>query len=164
MDIALRLGPLADSSLKLRPLGMSRRVLVASPAYLEQHGCPGTTEALAGHEGIRMSNIAGSEALALEGPDGKLHRVPIGGRLRINHGLAAREALLAGRGIGPAPIWLVDDLLTEGRLETVLPDHVPAPVPLNMLIVPERADVARVRLLAEFLANEIGHLPGIRRP
>jgi len=163
VDIALRLGPLTDSSLKLHSLGMSRRVLVASRAYLERHGRPETTAALAEHEGIRMSNIAGSEALALEGPDGKLHRVPVGGRLRIDHGLAAREAFLAGRGIGPAHIWLVDDLLAEGRLETVLPDHVLAPVPLNMLIVPERADVARVRLLAEFLASEMGNLPGIKR-
>ena len=118
---------------------------------------------LAALEGIRMSNIAGSDALTLDGPDGSTQLASIKGRLRVDHGLAAREAYLAGRGIGPAHIWLVDDLLSDGRLETILPDHTPAAVPLNMLIVPERAGIARVRLLVEFLADEILKVPGIEK-
>lgn len=110
-----------------------------------------------------MSNVAGSDALTLEGPDGEAHLVPFGGRLRVDHGLAAREAYLAGRGIGPTHLWLVDDLLSEGRLEPVLPDYAPPPMPLNMLIVLERADIARVRLLVGFLAGEVLNIPGIDR-
>ncbi|MCX8995711.1 LysR family transcriptional regulator [Rhizobiaceae bacterium BDR2-2] len=163
VDIAIRLGPLADSSMKLRALGHSRRILVGAPDYLARHGRPTTPEELATLEGIRMSNIAGSDTLALEGPDGESHVVPFGGNLRVDHGLAAREAYLAGRGIGPAHLWLVDDLLSEGRLETILPDYAPPSVPLNMLIVPERAGIARVRLLVEFLAGEVLRIPGIRR-
>lgn len=163
VDIAIRLGPLTDSSMRLRTLGLSRRILVGSPEYLARHGRPETPEDLANVEGIRMSNIAGSDTLALEGPNGKAHAVPFGGHLRVDHGLAAREAYLAGRGIGPAHLWLVDDLLAEGRLETILPDHAPSPVPLNMLIVPERAGIARVRLLVEFLAREVLGIPGIER-
>lgn len=63
----------------------------------------------------------------------------------------------------PAHLWLVDDLLAEGRLEAILPTHAPPPVPLNMLIVPERAGIARVRLLVEFLAGEALTFPGIDR-
>lgn len=163
VDVAIRLGPLADSSMRLRTLGLSRRILVGSPDYLARHGRPATLEELASVEGIRMSNIAGSDTLALEGPNDKTHAVPFGGRLRVDHGLAAREAYLAGRGIGPAHLWLVDDLLSEGRLETILPEHAPPPVPLNMLIVPERAGIARVRLLVEFLATEVLGIPGIER-
>jgi Transcriptional regulator len=163
VDIAIRLGPLADSSMKLRALGVSRRILVGSPDYLARHGRPTTPDQLTGLECVRMSNIAGSEMLALEGPDGKHHAVPFDGRLRVDHGLAAREAFLAGRGIGPAHIWLVDDLLSDGRLETIPPDYAPPPVPLNMLIVPERAGIARVRLLVEFLAEEVPGIPGIER-
>lgn len=160
-DMALRLGPLDESSMKRRSLGRSRRVLVAAPDYLARHGRPRTPEDLAGLEGIRMSNIAGSETLVLEGPDGSRHAVPFAGRLQVNHGLAAREALAAGRGFGPTHVWLVDDLLAQGRLEPILPDYVPVPTPLNMLIVPERAGIARVRLLIEFLAGAITRLPGI---
>lgn len=161
VDIALRLGPLADSGLKLRPLGRCRRLLVAAPAYLAAHGHPATAAALAAHEGIRMASVAGSDLLALRGPDGTVHAVPFGGRLRLDHGLAAREAFLAGRGLGPTHQWLVQDLLDDGRLQVVLPDHALPAVPLNMLILPERAGIARVRLVADFLGAAIGRIPGI---
>lgn len=160
-DLAIRLGPLNDSSLKLRRLGVSRRLLVASPAYLATHGRPLIPDHLSAHEGIRMSNVSGSDRIVLRGPDGKEHAAVFGGRLRVDHGLAAREALLAGRGLGPAHRWLVDDLLADGRLDSVLPDYTLPPVPLNMLIVPERAAVARVRLLAAFLTEQIGRIPGL---
>lgn len=164
IDIALRLGPLADSSMKLKALGQSHRLLVAAPSYLAVRGRPAHPHDLSGHEGVRMSNIAGSDVLALQGPDGKRHAVPFAGRLRIDHGLAAREALLAGRGIAPAHRWLIDDLLAAGRLEAILPDYVLPSVALSMLIVPERANVARVRLLIDFLAEQIAGIPGIEKP
>lgn len=163
VDIALRLGPLADSSMKLRKLGESRRLLVAAPAYLAARGRPVTPQELADHEGIRMSNVAGSDMLALQGPGGERHAVPFGGRFRVDHGLAAREALVAGRGIAPAHRWLVDDLLAAGRLEPILPDYALPTVPLSLLIVPERAGIARVRLLADFLVQQIDAIPGIER-
>lgn len=161
VDIAIRLGPLTDSSLKLHPLGESTRLLVAAPAYLAARGRPEKPGDLARHNVIRMSNVAGSEMLTLVGPDGKTYAVPVTGDLRVDHGLAAREAFRAGRGIGPAHRWLVDDLLKRGELEPLLPDHALTPTPLNMLIVPERAKVARVRLLIDDLVKEVSTLPGI---
>lgn len=161
VDIAIRLGPLTDSSLKLHPLGESRRLMVAAPAYLREHGRPEKPEDLTHHNVIRMSNIVGSETLALTGPDGRTHAVPVAGNLRVDHGLAAREAFRAGRGIGPAHRWLVDDLLESGELEPLLPHHTLPPTPLNMLILPERAQIARVRLLIDELNKEVRALPGI---
>jgi DNA-binding transcriptional LysR family regulator len=164
VDIALRLGPLTDSSMKLRALGSSARLLVAAPDYLKARGRPTAPQDLSAHEGIRMSNVAGSDTLTLEGRGGERHAVSFGGRLRVDHGLAAREALVAGRGIAPAHRWLVDDLLAAGRLEAILPDYALPTVPLSMLIVPERAGIARVRLLVDFLAGQIGGIPGIEPP
>ncbi|MDF2995333.1 MAG: LysR family transcriptional regulator [Xanthobacteraceae bacterium] len=164
VDIALRLGPLTDSSMKLRALGQSRRLLVAAPDYLAGRGRPSAPQELSRHDGIRMSNVAGSDTLILQGPGGERHSVPIGGRLRVDHGLAAREALIAGRGIAPAHRWLVDDLLAAGRLEVILPDYALPSVPLSLLIVPERAGIARVRLLVDFLVERIGGIPGIEKP
>ena len=161
VDIALRLGPLSESSARLRVLGQSRRLLVASPLYLAAAGRPTVPDDLSRHEGIRMSNVAGSDVLAIEDPSGEPHVLPFTGRLRIDNGLAAREALVAGRGIALAHRWLVDDLLKSGVLEALLEDHVFASVPLSMLIVPERAGVARVRLLIEYLAEHIPTLPGL---
>lgn len=164
VDIALRLGPLTDSSMKLRVLGQCRRLLVAAPGYLAAQGRPTIPQDLSAHEGIRMSNVAGSGTLALQGPDGEYHAVPFGGRLRVDHALAVREALVAGRGIAPAHQWLVDDLMADGRLEAFMLDYTLPPVPLSMLIVPERANIARVRLLLDFLAEQIGGIPGIEKP
>ncbi|WP_160000018.1 LysR family transcriptional regulator [Roseomonas sp. 18066] len=161
VDLALRLGPLADSGLKLRPVGQCRRILVAAPAYLAAHGRPSRPAELAAHQGIRMANVAGSEVLSLRGPDGTVQSVPFGGRLRVDHGLAAREAFRAGRGLGPTHRWLVADLLADGQLEEILPDYRLPPVPMSLLIQPERAGIARVRLLADFLAGEIRRIPGI---
>jgi DNA-binding transcriptional LysR family regulator len=164
VDIALRLGPLTDSSMKLRPFGESRRLLVAAPDYLAARGVPSVPQDLSGHEGIRMSNITGSDILSLQGPDGERHVVPFAGRFRIDHGLAAREALVAGRGIAPAHHWLVDDLLEAGQLKAILPNYSLPSVPLSMLIVPERAGIARVRLLIDFLTDRISRIPGIEQP
>jgi len=164
VDVALRLGPLTDSAMKLRGFGQSRRLLVAAPNYLAARGRPTVPQDLSAHEGIRMSNVAGSDTLVLQGSGGENHAVSFGGRLRVDHGLAAREAMLAGRGVAPAHRWLVDDLLASGRLEAILPDYSLPSVPLSLLIVPERAGIARVRLLIDFLAEQIGRIPGIETP
>lgn len=163
VDIALRLGPLADSSLKLHYLGDSTRLLVASPTYLVAHGRPQKPQELTAHNVIRMANVAGSDTLVLTDPNGKNQSVPVNGNLRVDHGLAAREAFRAGRGIGPAHRWLVDDLLAAGELEPLLPGYELTSTPFNMLIVPERAKVARVRRLIDYLVEQAARLPGITR-
>jgi DNA-binding transcriptional LysR family regulator len=163
VDIAVRLGPLVDSSMKLRSLGESQRVLVASPAYLRRRGKPKVPSDLSDHQGIRMSNIAGSDVLTLRAPTGVAHAVPFAGSFRVDHGLAAREAVLAGRGIAPAHRWLVADLLAANRLKVLLPEYTLPAVSLSLLIVPERSAIARVRLLVDFLIARIGEIAGIVR-
>ncbi|ASR07407.1 LysR family transcriptional regulator [Rhizobium leguminosarum] len=162
VDVALRLGPLADSAMKLHALGESHRLLVGAPTYLSAHGRPERPADLSRYETVIMSNVAGSDQLVLSSPDGASLMIPVSGKLRVDHGLAARKALAAGRGIGPAHLWLVHDLLDDGQLEVLLGDYRPAPVPVSLLIVPERAAIARVRLLVDFLVAEISRLPGIR--
>lgn len=161
VDVALRLGPLADSSMKLHHLAESKRLLVAAPGYLGVHGRPSQPADLAAHNVIRMSNVAGSKTMAFVGPDGSRHTVSVKGDLKVDHGLAAREAFRSGRGVGSAHRWLVDDLLATGELEVLLPDHSLPTTPLNMLMVPERAKVGRVRLMVDYLAEHIRRLPGM---
>ena len=164
MDVAIRLGPLPESSLQRKAVGRSRRILVASRRYLADHGRPERPDDLSRHPTIRMSNVAGSDTLCLYGPDGTTTRVPVGGRLLVDHGLAAREALAQGRGIATAHVWLVDDLLAEGAIDHVLPDYVPEPVPLSILVVPGRIRIRRVRLVVDALVAALTELPGIDGP
>lgn len=161
VDLAIQIGRLVDSEMKLRPLGEVQPILVAAPAYLEKHGRPLRPEDLETHEMIRKTNIAKSNQLSFTDRDGEVHVATFEGRFRVDHGLAAREALIAGRGISPVPRWLVDDLLVNGQLEQLLPDYSLPATPLNMLIVPERASVARVKLLKDFLAENVSTIPGV---
>ena len=163
-DVAIRLGPLAESSLQRKAIGRSRRILVASRGYLADHGRPQHPADLSRHLAIRMSNVAGSDTLCLHGPDGATARIPVGGNLLVDHGLAAREALAQGRGIAVAHVWLVDDLLAADAIEQVLPDHAPEPVPLSILVVPGRIRIKRVRLVVDALAAALTELPGLDRP
>ena len=110
---------------------------------------------------IRRTNIPKSDELTLADEQGQAHTVPVTPRLRVDQGLAAREALIANRGVAPVPQWLVDDLLESGQLELVLPGYSCPPTPLFMLIVPERADVTRVKLMRDYLASQITSIPGV---
>ncbi len=161
VDIAVRLGPLADSSLKVRRLGGSERVLVASPTYLDLHGRPKTPADLIGRAGVRMTNVAGSDTLVLIGKSGERHTIPFEQRLTVDNGMAARAAFLAGRGLGPIHRWLAADHLADGTLERVLPAFSMPPTPLHLLLLPERASITRVRRLADFLAAELPKVPGL---
>ncbi|MFT3691714.1 MAG: LysR family transcriptional regulator [Kofleriaceae bacterium] len=166
-DLAVRLGPLTDSSLKVRALGTSERILVASPAYLAAHGRPKTPADLVGHLGVRMAHVAGSETLVLipmsGSRSGEPITLPFEQRLTLDNGLAARAAFLAHRGLGPAHRWLIADLLANGSLEHVLPGYRVPGVPLHVLIVPERAAITRVKKLTDYLATELARVPGLAR-
>jgi DNA-binding transcriptional LysR family regulator len=161
VDLAVRLGPLDDSSMKLKQVGQSHRVLVASRGYLEKNGTPGSVEDLARHQSIRMINVAGSERLRLTDVDGDAKTVRLSGRLTVDHGLAAREAVRQGQGIAACHVWLVDDLLASGEVERVLPTVSLEPVPLSILYVPARARVARVRKVIDELAMRLSAVPGV---
>ena len=160
-DIAIRLGTLADSSIQRKHVGASHRILVASRDYLERHGTPASPDDLRHHRTIRMSNVADSGMLALRGPDQNTVTSPFGNQLLLDHGLAAREAIAQGRGIAPAHLWLVDDLLESGVVGRVLPDYAPEPVPLSILAVPGRLRIQRVCLLVNELVTFLRGLPGI---
>jgi DNA-binding transcriptional LysR family regulator len=162
IDITLRLGPLMDSSLKLRMLGKSQRMLVAAPDYLAARGRPLIPEDLSAHEGIRMSNIAGSDTLDLTGPAGSAIRCRSGASPHRPWSRGARSPC-GGTRHCTRHQWLIDDLLTAGRLERVLPGYALPHVPLSMLIVPERTGIARVRLLAGFIAEQISGIPGFNQ-
>ena len=159
-DIAIRLGPLADSTMQRKAIGHSRRLLVASRDYLAERGRPLEPADLEQHDFIRMSNIAGSETLLLR-DRGTPVEVPVSGPLLVDHGLAAREAVVQGRGIAAAHLWLIDDLLASGAIEVVLPGLAPEPVALSILTVPGRTRIARIRASVDMLARSLAGLPGV---
>ncbi len=132
VDLAVRIGELPDSTMLARRVGRVRTVLVASPAYLDEHGAPRTVDQLPKHACI--SFLGTSPALDRWTFDRRT--VAITPRLAVNTGQAAIDAALAGLGIVRVLSYQVDRFVAAGRLRVLLESAEPPPVPVSVLSLP----------------------------
>lgn len=155
IDLAIRVGPLFDSSLVARKLGNYKRLTVASQAYLDEFGEPKTLEDLKQHSCIVFTLLTtGNKWQYFE--KGELKKVRVKGRISTSSPDTMREAALQGFGIAVAPTWLVQDSVDDGSLKAILTDYMPTPMELNA-IYPERHYVpAKVHALIDHLRENIG--------
>lgn len=159
-DLAIRIGALDDSSLIARRLASNRRLLCASPAYLERHGRPRAPADLAQHECVLLTGRHGrQDTWRLTDRRGREHVVRVQGRFETTLGELVRDAALAGQGIALHSHWHVHEELREGRLEAVLPDYT-LPESAIWAVMPQRRLVPpRVRAFVDFLAARLGEVP-----
>ncbi len=120
IDVALRLGKLADSSLGARTLGVNPWVLVASPAYLRQHAAPRRPADLKEHATLIYSSVQGTDLWRLQPAGGEPVSVPVTGRLRSNNLSALLAAARAHMGIAALPRYVAHESLQAGRVVEVL--------------------------------------------
>ncbi|MDM8355806.1 LysR family transcriptional regulator [Pandoraea communis] len=154
IDLAIRFGNLADSSLIARPLAPNFRVLCASPAYLKRFGVPNHPNELIHHQCI----LIGNHARAVWTFDGEEHlAVQIIGTFLTNDGSAAHTLALEGAGIARKSIWDVGDEIANGRLKRVLPAFAIPAAPLNAIYPTGRHLAPRVRALVEFLGDRLSN-------
>jgi len=160
LDIAVRIGALADSSLVARRVGQVRRMLVASPAYLARYGVPVTLADLADHAVIVTASFpAGREwRLFEEGREKIVRLVP---RLTVNQVEAALLAAREGLGIARAQSYQVIEDLAAGHLVRVLPHAEPPPAPVHLLVPAGRHRPARVRVFLDFAAAALAQIPAL---
>ncbi|MBN9089001.1 MAG: LysR family transcriptional regulator [Reyranella sp.] len=151
-DLALRMGELDDSSLKVKRVAVFERILCASPAYAAEHGVPADPEGLKGHACIAIRPEAAT--WELQGPDGR-RRVPISWRLCTNNIAAVRAAALDGAGIAEMPLHLVGDDLVAGRLVHVLKQWPPVATALSALFPAGARTAPAAKAFVEFLAMEL---------
>src|SRR5918999_4111231 len=118
-DLAVRIADLADSSLAARKLAPNRRVVCASPAYLERHGAPHAPEDLVRHNCLTTTDFAMN--WDYRGPDGKAGSVRVGGRYCCDNWEVLREWALAGVGVGLKSPWDVRRPLEDGSPLSPLP-------------------------------------------
>lgn len=159
-DLAIRIGELADSSLKARKLAPVRCVLAASPAFLDRVGRPSSPEDLPGDCCLRYTIGNSVWNLEREGDPGKVlvqHRAA--GPLRVNNGDMIREALLAGAGIASLPTFIIGEDLRSGALERVLPEWCVSTIGMYAVYPPGKVLSAKVRLLIDLLAERFGPVP-----
>jgi DNA-binding transcriptional LysR family regulator len=148
-DCAVRIGALADSSLVSVRLGDMRRVVVASPEYLQRRGVPRTPQDLTAHECLSLGQQQRGWTLV----DAK--RMPVNtklaGQLACNDGAVLRDWALAGRGLAWRSLWEVGEDLRSGRLLSVLDDYAAPPLGIHALYPQRRQLPLRLRLFIDFL-------------
>ncbi len=163
LDVAIRIGRLADSSLLARRVGEVRQMLVASPSYLAARGSPRTPADLADHDAI----FSASRPVPIEWRFRDATRtriVRLAPRLLVNEVEAALVAARLGRGIATALSYQVAEDLAAGTLIRLLPDHEPPPVPVQLVTPGGRHMAPRVRAFLDHAAQSLGTLGAIRPP
>ncbi|ADX44202.1 transcriptional regulator, LysR family [Paracidovorax avenae ATCC 19860] len=156
-DCVLRTGAVVDASLVARPLGPARLVNCASPAYLRVHGTPQTLDDLGDHRLVHFVNTLGARSGGFEAVvDGTLAAIPMQGALTVNNAEAYIAGCLAGLGIIQVPRLGVVDLLAQGALVEVLPQHAAPPMPLTLMYANRRNLPRRVRAVMDWLAEVVG--------
>ncbi|OBY25155.1 LysR family transcriptional regulator [Leisingera sp. JC1] len=159
-DLALRSGPLTDSSMKGRKLSDDPRFLVASPSYLEQRGTPRVPAELAGHDYISWSSLAQRHFIHRDGTTATITPQDMRCQLILDDGDAQREATLAGLGISTNSLWSVAHEIKRGRLVRVLPEWRSNDHSVLWLLYP-RSNVLtpKTRIFIDFLIEKLGNRP-----
>lgn len=150
IDLAVRVGPLHDSSLVARRFASMSLLLCASPAYLAQRGEPATLRALERHDAVlfRLPSTGRDRPwqFSQRGQAVTLHPRS---QVRLNDGEAIVQAALLGLGVAQLPDHIVGDELRAGRLVELLPSLRPAPMPISAVYPSQRLLPPRVRVVLE---------------
>jgi DNA-binding transcriptional LysR family regulator len=154
LDLALRVGEIADSSLVIRRSWTAERVVVAAPSYVERHGTPSVPADLERHTCIVHDVGADSDVWTFVMPEGP-QKVRVSGGFLANDSRAVRQAAEIGYGIGLLPLLEVLDDLRSGELVCLL-SGFPAPGIPACLVYPSRRHLApRTRLVMEFVFDQV---------
>lgn len=149
-DLAIRIMRAKGGTVVARQLAKDRTVIVASPAYLEEHGTPLVPADLLRHRCAHYANLP----LALEWRfRGEV--IPVKPRFSCNDGLVLREAALLGHGLVITPSYMVAKDLDDGRLQVVLDDARRADVGIYAVLPDGRNLSKRARVLVDFLAKRL---------
>jgi DNA-binding transcriptional LysR family regulator len=158
-DLALRISRLEDSSLIARRLAPVRRVTVASPAYLQQHGRPMTPQQLVAHQGLMYTHAPKGAYWKFQGKANRSVSVDVPLRARINNGDALMDAAIAGLGISILPTFIVAEAVRRGELVVILQDYPCHEISLHAVYPPPRYQPQRLRTFVDFLAARYGDRP-----
>ncbi|MFO1315812.1 MAG: LysR family transcriptional regulator [Burkholderiales bacterium] len=148
LDVGVRIGALADSSLVAVPVGTMRRVVCASPAYLRAHGVPRVPDDVRTHAAVRFAGVTpGSDWRFRVGR--RTVAVPVTSRLVCNQVDAAVAACIDGVGLGTFLSYQVAAAVAERRLRYVLEPFEPEPVPVSVIYPHARLPSTNVRAFVD---------------
>lgn len=157
IDVAIRIGHLDDSNLIGVKLAANRRVVVASPSYLERYGTPRTPDDLATHQCLTFGRYGNQSRGWLFAITGKVEAVRVPGSMECNDGAVLHDWALAGHGLAWRSMWEVRKDLETGRLVSVLDDFAAPDNAIYAVFAQRRHLALRVRMFIDFLKHTYGN-------
>ena len=155
IDLAIRIGPLEDSSLIAKKIGSSPRIVVASPEYLVKHGRPKKPADLIKHSCLFYSLQKSPDLWYFNSTQEGDESIRVDGRVKASSPDAVCDATLEGLGISILGEWYVREHIKKGRLIKILPDFKPTAYDIHA-VYPERRFVPqKVKRMIEFIADKI---------
>lgn len=151
VDLAIRIGRLADSALGARYLGLNPWIVAASPAYLERCGTPRTPEELGRHDALIYSTVQGDARWPFSASDGQARSVEVRGPLRSNNLSTLLLAARSDLGIAALPCYVAQDALANGALVQVLADFNLPAQEIHAVFPSPRLVPAKVTALIDWL-------------
>ena len=158
-DVALRLGSSMPGDQIARKLGVSPRMLVASPDFLGRKGVPRQPADLSELPFVGWTTDFEASTLRLNGPAGAVE-MQMAPRLQLSCGILVREAVCDGVGIGQLPLWIVADSLSEGRLVSLLPGRQCPPQDVYAVYPSRKYLPQRVKMFLDFVSERIQQAQG----
>lgn len=158
IDVALRIAQLENSSLISKRVGQVRRIVVASPDYLKQHGTPRKPEDLARHQAVLFVNQASGPAWRFQRKDETPQSIRIPHRLEVNRAEVAITMAVEGKGITRILSYQAASELKDGSLVRLLKSYEMPPLPVQLVYPSARLLAPRVRAFLDFAAARISRL------
>lgn len=156
IDVAIRMGKLADSTLGARHLGMNPWVLVASARYLKKHGAPRRPADLSGHNALIYSSVQGDDVWRLQSPRREPLTVPVTGRLRSNNLSAVLAAARAHLGIAALPCYVAADSIASGHVNEILTGYSLPEQEIHAVFPSPKLVPGKVQAFIAFLQGRFG--------
>lgn len=155
-DVGIRFGPLADSGLTARKIGVTGRMIVASPDYLARRGTPRVPEDLHDHNCLNF-NFRRAEPVWPFVRDGQEFALSVKGNVEANNGETLGQLAIDGVGVTRVGAFSVVEDVAAGRLVPLLEDFNPGDEErIHAVFVGGANTPARVRVFVDFLAEQLG--------
>ena len=150
IDVALRMGDLADSGLTARKIGQSDRVVLGTPTYFSKFGKPSAPADLVNHQAVVYAQGNGGTSWSFLHGTTEIS-VVVGGRVKVNAGEGVRAAVLADLGMAIASEWMFGPELESGGVEKVLQEWKLPPIDLWAIYPTGRMASAKARAFVAFV-------------
>ena len=158
VELAVRIGDLASSTLVARSIGIVEHLVVATPTYLAVHGEPRHPTDLLQHNCVVYTGFAKGNRWVFDSEQGR-QVIEVPSTLGVNSADAMYGAVLHHVGIARVPAWVVGDDIARGSVRRLLPDDYPTPLPISVVYPQTRVLSSRARCFIEFLLDALRARP-----